>query len=301
MARAGLSEPVLHRLLEAAGYRLSSYPAGTLAVRSTDRRAVFLAASRIGPSEVDSLFPPPSVRRTLVYEEEPGPAARAQAAERGIEVLDPWTLGPGLGEILLPAPAAAAPGADESADALDLPFPIAGSSARTVRPRVGRADVEELGAVEGARCTLRLVPHYVSAYRVRPATAHGGRGPVVRQLVAVNGTSRRAEIWEDGERELVEELPSPYQTLSPQLGEADVAPIALDAIRRHHTVRVDHTEQHGGALVIETRRVVPDPADVRLGPFLLVYVPHWYIEGTGGRIVLDAVSGLRKGDPGDPD
>jgi hypothetical protein len=300
MARPGLSEPVLHRLLEAAGYRLSSYPAGTLAVRASDHRAVFLAAGRIAPSEVETLFPPPSVRRTLVYGEEPGPATRAQAAERGVEILDPWTLGPGLGELLLPPPAPDASGTDEAPEALDLPFPIAGPSARTVRPRVDRADVEELGAIEGARCTLRLVPHYVSAYRVRPATAHGGRGPVVRQLVAVNGTSRRAEIWEEGERELVEEVPGPYQTLTPQLAESEVAPIALDAIRRHHTVRVDHTEQHGGALVIETRRVVPDAGDVRLGPFLLVYVPHWYIEGTAGRIVLDAVSGVRKGDAGEP-
>jgi hypothetical protein len=115
----------------------------------------------------------------------------------------------------------------------------------------------------------------------------------VRQLVAVNSLTRRAEVWSDGDRELVGEVEEPHQRLTPQLTEAQATPIARDAIRRHHTVHVDHTEQHGGALVIESRRIAPAEEDVRLGPFVLLYVPFWYAEGTDGRVVLDAVSGAR--------
>jgi hypothetical protein len=291
-----VAAPLLARVLEAAGYRLSRTGAATVAVRGSDHRAVVLASGPVPVAQLETAFPPQAVRRTIVYEADPGPLAREEAARRGIEILDPWTLGPGLGELVLTGPAVGEPSADEGPEPLELPFPLVRPEACTVRPRVERSDVESLGAVEGAHCTLRLVPYYVSAYRVRPATAAGGRGAVVQRLVAVNATTRVAEIWDDRERELVEGVPGPHQVLAPQLAEREVPPIALEAVRRHHTVRVDHTEQHEGALVIETRRVVPELDDVRLGPFLLVYVPHWYIEGTRGRIVVDAVSGRRKGE-----
>ena len=99
--------------------------------------------------------------------------------------------------------------------------------------------------------------------------------------------ARRAELVDAVVQELYR------RHLSPQLEESQVAPLALDAIRRHHTVHVDHTEQHQGALVIETRRVPPTSDDIRLGPFVLLYVPHWYAEGSQGRVVLDAVTGRR--------
>ncbi len=296
MERERVAGPLLARVLEAAGYRLARSSGAIVAVRSSDHRAVALATGPTPIAQLEAAFPPQAVRRTIVYESDPGPLAREEAARRGIEILDRWTLGPGLGELLLAPGTSGEPTPEVGEEPLDLPFPIARPEARTVRPRVERGDVEGLGSVEGARCTLRLVPYYVSAYRVRPATAAGGRGPVVQRLVAVNATTRTAEIWDDRERELVDDVPGPHQRFAPQLDEAEVPPIALDAIRRHHTVRVDHTEQHDGALVIETRRVVPELDDVRLGPFLLVYVPHWYIEGTRGRIVLDAVSGRRKGE-----
>jgi hypothetical protein len=109
----------------------------------------------------------------------------------------------------------------------------------------------------------------------------------------VNAVTRRAEIWEDGERELVSEIEEPHQRLVPQLGESQAIGVATDAVRRHHTVDVEHTEQHGGALVIETLRVLPSTDDLRLGPMALLYVPFWYAEGAEGRVVLDAVTGRR--------
>ncbi len=300
MSRTGPTGPVLARLLEAAGYRLRPCRGGLLALRPSDHRAVVLASSRISPAELDRGFPTDSVRRTIVYDDDPGPVARALASDRGLEILDPWTLGPGLGELLLPEPAGvdgAGPEPELGAGALELPFPLVPPEARIVRPHVGRSEVEALVSIEGARYTLRLVPFYVASYRVRSATAHGDPGPVLHRLVAVNATSRAAEMWEVGERELVEEIGGPYQRFDPQLSEREAVPLALEAIRRAHAVQVDHTEQHAGALVIETRRVAPHPNDVRLGPVALVYVPYWYIEGTAGRIVLDAVSGRRKGEP----
>jgi len=294
MARNSPPSSTLGRLLDAAGYRVEARGESLVAVRSRDRRAVVIVATSRSPAEIESWFPSDAVQRTIVYDDDPGPVARALAADRSIEILDPTTLGPALGELLLPSPLGPEPDAEGADDTLlEPPFSIAPAGERTVRPRLGRAEAEVLAGVEGPRFTLRLVPFFVAAYRVRTASPHGQHGPVQRQLVAVNAITRRAEVWGEGDRELVTELEEPHQRLAPQLAEAQAGPIALEAIRRHHTVHVDHTEQHGGALVIETRRVPPAPEDVRIGPFALLFVPHWYAEGAEGRVVLDAVTGRR--------
>ncbi len=285
----------LVRLLEAAGYRLEARAGVTIAVRSRDHRSVVIAPTARPPAEIERLFPVDSVRRTIVYDDDPGPNTRGLAADHGIEVLDPTTLGPALGEMLLPSPSDADAALDASEDPgfFDLPFPMVRPGDRTIRPRIGRAEAEALSGIDHPRYTLRLVPYYVAAYHVRPASVDGGRGAVLHRVVAVNAANRRAEVWEEGERELVGEVPEPHQRLSPQFAESVATPLAIEAIRREHTVRVDHSEQHGGALVIETRRVPPSADDVRLGPFVLLYVPHWYAEGAEGRVVIDAVTGRR--------
>jgi hypothetical protein len=295
MPRTARPSSVLGRLLEAAGYRVEVRNEATVAVRSKDRQAVVIVATARSPVEVESLFPADAVRRAIVYDDEPGPVARALAADRGIEVLDPSNLGSALGEILLPSPGASddLPGPSEGAPSLEPPFAIAPEGERTVRPRIGRNEAETLAGVEVRRYTLRLVPFYVAAYRVRPPSPQGGPVAPVRQLVAVNSLTRRAEIWNDGDRELVGEVEGPHQRLLPQLAEAQAVPIARELIRRHHTIHVDHTEQHGGALVIESRRIAPAEEDIRLGPFVMLYVPYWYAEGPEGRVVLDAVTGAR--------
>jgi len=283
---------VLRRLLIAAGYRLDDLPGATLAVRLADHRAVVVAAGTRSPASLEGLFPAEAVHRTLVYDEPPGDAARAAAAEHGIEVLDPTTLGPALGELLLPSalvPGGGVPGPQE--DPLESPFPPVAAGALTVRPRIGRGEAQAIAGLAEARYTLRLVPFYVAAYRVRAVAPDGTPGMVHHGLVAVNATSRRAEIWVEGARELVAEVEGPAERLQPQLSEAGARPIAVEAIRRQHTVRVDHTEQHAGAIVVESRRVPPPTADVRLGPFSLIFVPFWYAEASDGRRILDAVSG----------
>ena len=294
MSRGHAPAPALVRLFEAAGYRVEVRTEGTLATRPRDHRAVAIVSVPRSPADLESWFPADAVRRTIVYDDEPGPVVREIAAERGVEVIDPSTLGPALGELLLPPPAP--PGANApmtEAAQLDAPFPLAPDTERTVRPRVGRTDAEVLAGVDGPRFTLRLVPFYVAEYRVREASAYGEAGPVVHQLVAVNAVTRRAEVWTDGDRELITELEEPHQRLAPILTESQARPVAVEAIRKVHTVHVDHTEQHGGALVIETRRVPPSSGDVRVGPFALLFVPHWYAEGAEGRVVLDAVTGRR--------
>lgn len=295
MARVVPPSSVLGRLLEAAGYRLELRPEATLAVRPKDHRAVMIVGAARSPAEVDGWFPADAVHRTIVYDDEPGSTARALAADRRIEVLEPATLGPALAELLLPSPAGPSEGPEwpDAGAPLAPPFAVLPEGDRIVRPRLGRAEAEAMSGVDAPRYTLRLVPFYVAPYRVRPSSPHGAPGAVLHHLVAVNAVTRRAEIWEDGERELVAEIDEPHQRLVPQLGESQAVDVATDAVRRHHTVDVEHTEQHGGALVIETRRVLPSTADLRLGPMALLYVPFWYAEGAEGRIVLDAVSGRR--------
>lgn len=290
---------VLVRLLQAAGYRIEARPGATVAVRNRDRRAVVIARAGRLPTDLEPLFPPDSVHRTLVFDDDPGPSVRTDAAERGVEVVDPSTLGAALGELLLPGATGLGPEGEGGAEEPGVPFPIVPEGESVVRPRIGRVEAEALAGVEGSRYTLRLVPYYVAAYRVRSPSPHGESGPVLRRLVAVNATSRRAEVWDDGERELVPSIPEPHQQLSPQLTPVQARPLAIEVIRRHHAVRVDHTEQLGGALVIETRRISPSIDDVQLGPLALVYVPHWYAEGSEGRVILDAVTGHRiaSGDP----
>ncbi len=295
MSRAAPPSSVLGRLLDAAGYRVEGRGDATLAVRSRDRRAVVITTASRSPAEVDRWFPADAVHRTIVYDDDPGPAARTLAADRGIEVLEPSTLGNALAELLLPSPQEAAPPAAWSAEESQLfpPLAVVPEGERVVRPRVGRAEAEAIAGLEASRYTLRLVPFYVAPYRVRPSSPYGAPGPVVHRLVAVNAVSRRAEVWEDGDRELVAEIDEPHQRLIPQIGEGPASTIATDAVRRHHTVDVEHTEQHAGALVIETRRMLPAPDDLRLGPMALIYVPFWYAEGADGRVVLDAVTGRR--------
>jgi hypothetical protein len=295
MPRVVPPSSVLGRLLEAAGYRLEARAEATLAVRSRDHRAVLIVGAIRSPAELDRWFPSDCVHRTIVYDDEPGSTARSLASDRGIEVLAPSSLGPALAELLLPSPSdsSEASRAEVADTDLDPPFAVLPEGERIVRPRIGRAEAETLAGVEAPRYTLRLVPFYVAPYRVRPASPHGAPGIVLRRLVAVNAVSRRAEIWEDGERELVSEIDEPHQRLVPQLGESQAIAVATDAVRHHHTVDVEHTEQHGGALVIETRRMLPSPDDLRLGPMALLYVPFWYAEGSEGRVVLDAVSGRR--------
>ncbi len=295
MSRAAPPSSILGRLLEAAGYRLEPRREATLAVRPKDHRAVLIVAANRSPAEVERWFPTDAVHRTIVYDDDPGATARDLAAARGIEIVEPSTLGAALAELLLPSPAApsVAPADPRDDVALVPPLAVLPDGERIVRPRIGRPEAEALAGVDAPRYTLRLVPFYVAPYRVRPSSPHGAPGPVVDRLVAVNAVSRRAEVWEDGERELVGELAEPHQRLVPQLGESQAVAIATDAVRRHHTVDVEHTEQHAGALVIETRRMLPSTDDLRLGPMSLVYVPYWYAEGADGRVVLDAVTGRR--------
>ncbi len=298
MPRSAPPSSVLHRLLEAAGYRVERRSEAIVAHRARDHRGVVIVTTVRSPTEVEPWFPPDTVHRTIVYDDEPGSVARALAADRGIEVLDPSALGPALGELLLPSPLGPeeALASTESEASLEPPFTITSETERTVRPRIGRDEAEQIAGIDASRYILRLVPFYVAAYRVRPPSPHGGPGTVMRQIVAVNALSRRAEVWDELDRELVGEVDEPHQRLVPQFGEAEASPIAREAIRRHHTVHVDHTEQHGGALVIEARRISPSPEELRLGPFVLLYVPYWYAEGIDGRVVLDAVSGRRATD-----
>ncbi|HTW76627.1 MAG TPA: hypothetical protein VMG14_02550 [Thermoplasmata archaeon] len=295
MSHPAPPSPILGRLLEAAGYRLEPRTQAILAVRSVDRRAVLLARATRSPAEVESWFPADAIHRTIVYDDEPGETARAMAADRGIEIVSPSTLGPALGELLLPSPVDGTGDGSSVAETgpLSPPLTVVPEGERTVRPRIGRAEAETLAGVDGPRYTLRLVPFWVGAYRIRPTSAHGVPGPAVLRVVAVNAVSRRVEFWEDGDRELVDQIEGAHQRLDPQLGNGTATSIAADAIRRHHTVDVEHTEQHGGALVIETRRVLPAVDDFRLAALVLLYVPFWYVEGAEGRVVLDAVTGRR--------
>ncbi|HTT17037.1 MAG TPA: hypothetical protein VMH49_06775 [Thermoplasmata archaeon] len=284
---------VLRSVLQAAGYRLEDSGGVTVAVRESDHRAVLLASRSRPPADLVGRFPDGAVHRTIVYDQEPGDVARAQAAEHGVEVLEPSGLGPALGELLLPSVLVPGTRGGEpiAGDPFDAPFPPPLRGPLAVRPRIDRREAQELAGLDGARYTLRLVPYYVAPYRVREVAPDGGPGPVHRRLVAVSATTRRGEVWEEGTREVVGELPAPSERLAPQLDLEAAHAIALETVRRAHTVRVDHTELHAGALVVEARRVAPPPGSVRLGELSLVFVPFWYAESTQGRRVLDAVSG----------
>jgi hypothetical protein len=293
MGEASAASGTLRRLFDAAGYRVDDRPAGLRAFRPRDRRAVLVVRGTPAPTDVEGEFPPDAIHRTVIYADDPGEPAKALGAEHGIEVLGPTTLGSALGELLLPPPDAPVPDDDGDAEPLEAPAQAIPEGERTVRPRLGRRDAEALAGLDGVRFTLRLIPFYVAPYRVRVPTAHGRPGPPSDHLVAVNALNGQVEIWEAGERELVGEIDEPHQRLDPALTDSEARSVAEATIRRRHTVSVDHTEQHGGAIVIERRKVPPAPDDVRLGQSVLVHVPYWYAEGPDGRLVLDAVTGTR--------
>jgi hypothetical protein len=297
MGEAEEREPQLRRLLVAARYRVEDTSLGLVAYRSLDRRAVAIVAPGTSPLDLEPAFPVDAVQRTLVYPEEPGPAARGAAAEHGIEVLVPETLGPALGELLLLPELSLGPaereGSESAPGPLETPIATFPPGERLVRPRLGRPEAELLAGVEGFRYTLRLVPYYVAPYRVREPVAPGRAGATREYLVAVHGLSGRVEVWEGGDRELAAELAEPHERLEPIVADERARELAERRLRERHTVSVDHTEQHGGALVIERRRVPPGPEDLKIGSFALLHVPFWYVEGADGRVVIDAVSGAR--------
>ena len=164
----------------------------------------------------------------------------------------------------------------------------------SIRPRLDRSDAQTIAGVDGLRFSLRLVPFFVAPYRVRVATAQGVPGPPSDHLVAVNALSGRVEVWEGQERELSTETLEAANKLPPVLTEEMASAAAEETLRRRHTVSVDHTEQHGGTIIIERRRVAPGLADLRIGAPVLVHVPYWYGEGAEGRVVLNAVTGARR-------
>ena len=292
MSAPDRASPLLRRVLMAAGYHLEDRPLGLRAIRRADRRAVFVVVSASSIEEIATEFPEECVRRTIVCAEEPGEPARSFAAEHGLEVLVPETLGSALGEMLLLGPPV------ESAE-VSPPGPVTPPSLafpnqeRTIRPRITREDAERGAGVEGFRYTLRLVPYYVFAYRVRAAAPHGGPGPVTDHLVAVSAISGKVEYWENREPEFVAEIEEPHQRLEPSISEEAARKAAEEATRRRHTVSVDHSEQHGGALIIERRRVPPGPEDLHFSPPVLIHCPYWYVESADGRVVLDAVTGAK--------
>ena len=300
MSAPDRASPLLRRVLMAAGYHLEDRPLGLRAIRRADRRAVFVVVAATSIEEIASEFPDECVRRTIVCAEEPGEPARAFAAEHGLEVLVPETLGSALGEMLLMGPPVesgeiAAPGPVTTPP---VAFP---NQERTIRPRLTREDAERVAGVDGFRYTLRLVPYYVFAYRVRTAAPHGGAGPVTDHLAAVSAISGKVEYWENREPEFVAEIDEPHQRLEPSISEEAAVRTAEDYTRRRHTVSVDHSEQHGGALIIERRRVPPGSDDLHFSPPVLVHCPYWYVESADGRVILDAVTGIKtSANEGDP-
>jgi hypothetical protein len=292
MSAPDRASPLLRRVLMAAGYHLEDRPLGLRAIRRADRRAVVVVASASSIEEIATEFPDECVRRTIVCAEEPGEPARAFAAEHGLEVLVPETLGSALGEMLLLGPPVES--AETPPPGPITPPPLAfPNQERTIRPRLTREDAERVAGVDGFRYTLRLVPYYVFAYRVRTAAPHGGAGPVTDHLAAVSAISGKVEYWENREPEFVAEIEEPHQRLEPSIAEESARRTAEEATRRRHTVSVDHSEQHGGALIIERRRVPPGPEDLHFSPPVLIHCPYWYVESADGRVILDAVTGTK--------
>ncbi|MCI4363876.1 MAG: hypothetical protein L3K13_06205 [Thermoplasmata archaeon] len=296
MAPGSPETPQLRRLLAAAGYRLSDNDHGLLAWRFEDRRGILIVAPGVPLAEAAAELPADAAHRTLLLSAELGEEARALASELGVELLVPDTLGSALGELLFlpPGPALAEP--TPSSEPLEPPVAVLPTGDSVVRPRLGREEAEQIAGTAGTHLTLRLIPFYVAAYRVRAPATRRGPGEVREELVAVNALSGRPTVWNPGQRELVAEIPPPFQRLDSAITEAVARARAEEFLRRRHTVGLDHTEQHEGALVVERRRVPPGPGDLRIGPFALLHVPFWYIEGAEGRVILDAVTGAR-GEP----
>ncbi|MCI4345753.1 MAG: hypothetical protein L3K07_03240 [Thermoplasmata archaeon] len=296
MAPGSSEAPQLRRLLSAAGYRLSDNEHGLLAWRFEDRRGILIVAPGVSLADAAGELPTDAAHRTLLVSTELGEESRALASELGVELLVPDTLGSALGELLLLSPGPAPAESPPSSEPLEPPVAVLPTGDSVVRPRLSREEAEQIAGAAGTHLTLRLVPFFVAAYRVRPPATRRGPGEVREELVAVNALSGRPTIWSPGQRELVAEIPQPFQWVDSAITEAIARSRAEEFLRRRHTVGLDHTEQHEGALVVERRRVPPGPDDLRIGPFALLHVPFWYVEGSEGRIILDAVTGAR-GEP----
>ncbi|MGI0055670.1 MAG: hypothetical protein ACREB9_02260 [Thermoplasmata archaeon] len=291
----------LRALLEAADFQVTERSEGWVASRGRDRRVLVLLRDVRAPHDVEGAFPPDAIYRAVVYPEDPGAVARGLAAELGIELFDTDSIGSALGEILLGDHAHGGSGSVPPADGLPLEVPmvVIPDGERTVAPRVDLEEAARIVDDPSLRPTLRWVPYYVAPYRVRVASPHGNPGRTDEHLVAVNALQRHAEPWERGAYELTAAAEVTAR-LAPEIERGAAEEVALEWIRRHHTIRVDHTEQHGGTVVMETRRIPPRPDDVRLGPMALVHVPFYYFEGARGRVVINAATGRAYSPADDP-
>ncbi len=281
----------LRRLFEAAEYTVQGRPEGLVATRGRDHRVVVILASVRTPHDVEDAFPPDAIHRAIVYPSEPGSVARSLAAERSIEVLDPTSFAAALDELLLGGIEGAGPGAAESEPPLEPPTVVVPQGDRYVQPRIDREEAERIVRDPTLRTSLRYVPYFVAPYRVRTPAPHDGSRRTSEHLVAVHALRRRAEAWEANSFALGEPPDVPLARLDPAIDAAEALAIAIEWIRAHHTIRVDHTEQHGGTVVVETRRISPGPDDLRVGPAALIFLPVWYCEGPRGRVLLNAVTG----------
>ena len=281
----------LRRLFEAAEYTVQERPEGLVAARGRDHRVVVILASVRTPHDVEDAFPADAIHRAIVYPSEPGPVARSLAAERSIEILVPTTLGGALDELLLGGLDGAGPGASESEPPLEPPTVVVPQGDRYVRPRIDREEAVRIIRDPALRASLRYVPYFVAPYRVRAPAPHDGTRRTSEHLLAVHTLRRRAEAWDASAFALGEPPDVPLARLDPEIDAGEALAIAIEWIREHHTIRVDHTEQHGGTVVVETRRISPRPDDIRVGPFALIFLPVWYCEGPRGRVLLNAVTG----------
>lgn len=306
----------VQRLLASAGFSVERHQGLWRAVRESDGRAVLLLAGAELPAGFSQIFPGQCRSRWVLFGSTPSAEERDRLHMDGVSFIEPDTLSERIGEVLLPSsgaereepvpralPPARLPSIREHDGRERLmtdpgPFPEEPSSLpaelwpgeRIVRPRLSEDDALRLAwsRLVPFRVTLVLIPYYLFEYTLRQEERRSNEAP---RLLAVQGIDGTTESWAMGDRELVGMLPTPHRRREPVLSSDEARDFALRAALEANISHVDHTEQRGGALIIERRRVAPQEDDVRLGPAVMLHVPFWVVDGADGRLVFDAVTG----------
>jgi len=138
---------------------------------------------------------------------------------------------------------------------------------------------------------MHLIPHYAFFYTCS-VVADEENVPVrdISGIITVDAVYGGARRWPSG-LETVSDADINGTKLEPQIGEERALKEAYQTIIEAHTEEVEEVHDKGNVTIYEKRHLRPEESSIQITQKQMVYLPAWYIEGSEGRLLLDAVTG----------
>lgn len=145
-------------------------------------------------------------------------------------------------------------------------------------------------SIEGYKFELTMVPHFLFYYKCVVEDSEKQTGDIQTGIAAVNGTSGDVELWTHT-FETVENVEIPHIKMEPTMNADDAQQQATKGVFQLFTREVDVVREDSNVTVFEKIKTQPREDSIEVLPKGLVYNPYWRIEGTDGKMTIDAVTG----------